>query len=68
MDAYILYATGEEHTESSREDAIEALIGAVAMDCDWNWDVLEAAVSGAVEGIPAVTIARNVMNAIKERN
>ena len=31
-------------------------------------DVLEAAVSGAVEGIPAVTIARNVMNAIKERN
>lgn len=31
-------------------------------------DVLEAAVSGAVGEIPVVTIARNVMNAIKERN
>lgn len=31
-------------------------------------DVLEAAVSGALGGIPVVTIARNVMNAIKERN
>ena len=31
-------------------------------------DVLEAAVSGAVKEIPVVTIARNVMNAIKERN
>lgn len=31
-------------------------------------DVLEAAVSGAVGEIPVVTIARNVMNAIQERN
>lgn len=31
-------------------------------------DVLEAAVSGAVNEIPVVTIVRNVMNAIKERN
>lgn len=31
-------------------------------------DVLEAAVSGAVKEIPVVTIVRNVMNAIKERN
>lgn len=49
LDAYILYATGEEHTESSREDAIEALIGAVAIDCDWNWDVLEAVIDNLID-------------------
>ncbi len=44
LDQYILYGTGEEANESSREDMMEALIGAVAADCDWNWSVLETVV------------------------
>ena len=34
LDKLILYGTGEEPTESSREDAMEALIGAVTVDCN----------------------------------
>ena len=41
LDQFILYGTGEVPTESAKEDAIEALIGAVAMDCNWNMDVLD---------------------------
>lgn len=40
LDELILYGTGEESTESSREDMMEALIGAVTVDCDWDWDVI----------------------------
>ncbi len=40
LDRFILYGTGEEPTDSSREDMMEALIGAVALDSDWNWDVI----------------------------
>ena len=40
LDQLILYGTGEEPTESSREDMMEALIGAVTIDCDWEWDVI----------------------------
>ena len=40
LDKYILYGAGEQPTESSREDAMEALIGAVAVDSGWNWDVM----------------------------
>lgn len=44
LDSYILYATGEEQTDSACEDAIEAIIGAVAVDCEWDWDVLEGVI------------------------
>ena len=41
LDQYILYGSGEEPTESAREDMVEALIGAAALDSGWNWEVLE---------------------------
>ena len=41
LDQFILYGTGEVPTESAKEDAIEALIGAVAMDCNWDMRILE---------------------------
>ena len=44
LDKYILYGSQEQVTESSREDVIEALIGAVAVDCDWNWHILNSVV------------------------
>ncbi len=44
LDRYILYGSGEEPTESSREDALEALIGAVAIDCAWDWGTLESVI------------------------
>ena len=42
LDRYILYGSQEEPTESAREDMIEALLGAVAADCGWDWYTLEA--------------------------
>lgn len=44
LDQYILYGTGEEMTDSAKEDALEAVIGAVAIDSDWDMNVLEAVV------------------------
>lgn len=41
LDKYILYGTGEAATESAKEDVIEALIGAVAMDCNWDMAIME---------------------------
>lgn len=41
LGRYILYGSGEKETESSLEDAVEALIGAVAVDSGWDWDELE---------------------------
>lgn len=41
LDQYILYGSGEQASESSREDMMEALIGAVAADSGWNWQELE---------------------------
>ena len=40
LDKYILYGTGEEESESARADMMEALIGAVAADSNWNWGIL----------------------------
>ena len=48
LDKLILYGTGEEPTESSREDVLEALLGAVAIDSNWDWDVLGALVDRLV--------------------
>ena len=44
LDKLILYGTGEEPTDSSREDMVEALIGAVTIDCNWDWDVIAGVV------------------------
>ena len=44
LDRYILYGSSEMPTESSQEDMIEALIGAVALDSDWNWKEIEKVV------------------------
>ena len=41
LDSFILYGKGEEPTESSREDMMEALIGAVAVDSGWDQKTLE---------------------------
>lgn len=40
LGSLILYGNGEQETESALEDALEALIGAVAVDCSWDWDVI----------------------------
>ena len=48
LDKLILYGTGEEPTESSREDVLEALLGAAAIDSNWDWDVLGALVDRLV--------------------
>lgn len=45
LDRFILYGAGEEPGESAREDMMEALIGAVAVDSNWDWD----AVAGVVD-------------------
>ncbi len=42
LDQYILYGTGETKNDSAAEDMMEALLGAVAVDCGWDWHVLEA--------------------------
>ena len=40
LDRYILYGSGEEASDSAREDMMEALIGAVAADSGWDWSLL----------------------------
>ena len=44
LDQYIMYGTSEEATESSREDMMEALIGAVAIDSGWDWGAIETVI------------------------
>ncbi|MBR0417774.1 MAG: ribonuclease III family protein [Erysipelotrichaceae bacterium] len=44
LQRFILYGENEKESESSCEDALEALIGAVAIDSNWNWEVLEKVV------------------------
>lgn len=48
LDKYILYGTSETPSESAREDMIEALIGAVAVETRWNWRILEDVVDRLV--------------------
>ena len=48
LDKFILYGSNETPSDSAREDALEALIGAVAVDSDWNWSVLERVVDRLV--------------------
>ena len=44
FDKFILYGTGETESDAACEDVLEALIGAVAVDSDWDWTVIEDAV------------------------
>lgn len=48
LDQLILYGTGETESDSAKEDMIEALIGAVAVDSGWNWPVIEKTVDRLV--------------------
>lgn len=44
FDRFILYGKGEKKSQNSRGDIIEAIIGAVAFDCNWDWSTLEKVV------------------------
>ncbi|MBR1439254.1 MAG: hypothetical protein IJ587_12050 [Synergistaceae bacterium] len=48
LDKFILYGSVEEPSTSAREDLIEAIIGAVAIDSDWDWEVLERVVDSLI--------------------
>lgn len=49
LDKYIMYGTEDQETDNSREDMVEALIGAVAIDSGWDYDVLEKVVDAILE-------------------
>lgn len=48
LDKYILYGSAEEETESSREDMMEALIGAVTIDSKWDWNAIETIIDNMI--------------------
>ena len=41
LDKFIYYGKSDAESDNSREDMMEALLGAVAVDCNWDYDVLE---------------------------
>lgn len=41
LDQFIYYGKSDMESDSAREDMMEALLGAVAVDCGWDYDVLE---------------------------
>lgn len=45
LGRFILYGTGEKETDSALEDMMEALIGAVAIDCNWEMETVETMVN-----------------------
>lgn len=44
LDVFILYGAGDSKSSGSLEDMIEALVGAVAIDCNWDSNALESVV------------------------
>ena len=48
LDQYILYGEGEKPSESAMGDMMEAVLGAAAVDSDWDWKQLEALVNRLV--------------------
>ena len=44
LDKYILYGSADKETAGAKEDMIEAVIGAVAVDSDWNYEALEGVI------------------------
>lgn len=49
LDKYILCGTGDECDLSAKEDVIEAVIAAVAIDCSWDMDVIEDVIDRLVD-------------------
>lgn len=45
LGKFILYGAGEQETDSSLEDMMEALIGAVVIDCNWEMETIEKMVN-----------------------
>ena len=45
LGRFILYGTGEKETDSALEDMMEALIGAVVIDCNWEMETVEKMVN-----------------------
>lgn len=48
LGKYILYGTGEQESESALEDMMEALIGAVTIDCNWDMNTIERVVNDLI--------------------
>lgn len=44
LDQYIYYGNADAETDSAKEDMMEAVIGAIAIDCNWDYSVLEEVV------------------------
>lgn len=44
LDKFILYGTADTETDSAKEDMIEAIIGAVAIDSDWDYEALDGVI------------------------
>lgn len=49
LDQYILYGSADKETENAKEDMIEAIIGAVAIDSDWDYDAIEGVIDRLLE-------------------
>lgn len=48
LDRFILYGSSENESDSAKEDVMEALIAAVALDSKWNYEVIEQVVEKIV--------------------
>ena len=48
LGKYILYGTGDAESDSSKENTVEALIGALAVDSHWNWTIMESVVDNLI--------------------
>lgn len=48
LGKYVLYGTGEQETDSSLEDMMEALIGAAVLDSEWDMQAIEKLVDELV--------------------
>lgn len=49
LSKFILYGNNEEATENSREDLIEAIIGAVTIDSNWNYEEIDNVVNKLID-------------------
>ena len=54
LQKYILYGSNEELTDGKKENLIEALVGAVAMDCDWKQDVI----AGVIDRLLCIQVTK----------
>ena len=48
LGKFILYGTGEQETDSSLEDILEALIGVAVLDSEWDMQAIEKLVDELV--------------------